>query len=152
MYYGINFKITSIFYTNLLYELFLKILNIQTIMQFRIHFIKAEMVEIDLMHFKYYIENQIILVTGFKSLKVQGLSSLDVHPIEMVEIMKNITVIRTGVGRQTIMTIKLDLKFNSGLIQRLNSETLLTTLGSDKKMDLQLKLTHPLKELKQIYW
>ena len=102
-------------------------------MQFRIHFIKAEMMEIDLIDFKYYTENQTILVTGFKSLKVQGLSSLDMHPIEMVELMKNISVIRTGVGRQTIMTIKLDPKFNSGLIQRLNSETLLTTLGSDKR-------------------
>ena len=89
--------------------------------------------EIDLIDFKYYTENQIILATGFKSLKVQGLSSLDVHPIKMVEIMKNISVIRTGIGRQTIMTIKLDPNFNSGLIQRLNSETLLTALGSDKK-------------------
>ena len=83
--------------------------------------------------FKYYPESQTILITGFKSLKVKGWSSSDVQPVEMIEIMKNITVVRTGIGRQTIMTIKLDPKFNSGLIQRLNSETLLTTLESNKK-------------------
>ena len=89
--------------------------------------------EIDLIDFKYYPESQIILTTGFKSLKIQGWSLPDVQPVEMIEIMKSINAIINRSGYQTIMTIKLDPAFTSGLIHRLNSETLLTTLESNKK-------------------
>ena len=89
--------------------------------------------DIDLIDFKYYPESQIILTTGFKSLKIQGWSLPDVQPVEMIEIMKSINAIINRSGYQTIMTIKLNPAFTSGLIQRLNSETLLTTLESNKK-------------------
>ena len=51
----------------------------------------------------------------------------------MIEIMKTTQIIKTGFGKETILTIKLDPKYNSGLVQRLNSEILLSKYEGKKK-------------------
>ena len=64
------------------------------------HFYTAELLEIDMIEFKYFKDTQIILVYCFRDFKVKGLTKVDSNPADMVELMENALIIPCGNSAQ----------------------------------------------------
>ena len=112
------------------------------------NFLTTELFEIDMYEFKYFQKLQTILVTEFRDFQLQGFTLIDSRPIEMIEIMKMSNFSRDWIPRKCCIAIKINPKFNSGVIKRLNSDMLFNTYESNKSWGFTIETCTSLSGIK----